>query len=81
MYVLDVIEYNMRNIFLEKSSTKCARKTTQAIDVSLIIETVSSTYLFQGFICLFNVGLNVRSRCTMKIPASTGPKGEPIATP
>ena len=50
------------------------------IDVSLIIEMVSPTYLFREFISSVIVGINVRYRCNMKIPASTGPKGEPIAT-
>ena len=45
---------------------------------SLIIEMVSSTYLFQGLICSVNLEINVCSRCTMNIPASTGPKSEPI---
>lgn len=49
--------------------------STWVIDVSIIIEMVSPRYLFQGLIYLGDLGINVRSRCTMKIPASTDPKG------
>ena len=42
---------------------------------------MSSTCLSQGFIWSVNLPINTCSRCTMKITASTGPKGEPIATP
>ena len=55
--------------------------STWVIDVSITIEMVSPRYLFQGLICLGDLGINVRSRCTMKIPASTGTKGELITTP
>ena len=42
---------------------------------------VSSTYYFQKLSCSFRTGTRDLSKCTMNIPARTGPRGEPIATP
>ena len=40
-----------------------------------------STYLFQWEMLYVTVGVILVSNSTIKIPASTDPKGEPVATP
>ena len=42
---------------------------------------VSFTYLFHLVIFVDNFGITFLSKSTMKIPAITGPMGDPIATP
>ena len=51
------------------------------MDVGLIQVFILSINLFQGIICLLYFGTNDHSNSTIKIPASTGSNGEPIATP
>ena len=41
---------------------------------------VSPKYLFQGFINFSSSGMSVLSKCTIKIPANTGSRGDPMAT-
>ena len=54
---------------------------TWSIDVNCTVAMVSSTYRFHGVIYSVNLGSSVLSNSTINIPAITGPKGDPIATP
>ena len=42
---------------------------------------VSSTYRFQGDMCSIKFGIDKCFNSTINIPAITGPKRDPIATP
>ena len=50
------------------------------METVLIYVMVSSTNLFQGFTNFSNYGISVLSKCTIKTPANTEPKGDPMAT-
>ena len=52
-----------------------------SIDDNFITIIVLSIYRFQRDMCSIKVGINYFSNSTINIPAITGPKGDPIATP
>ena len=54
---------------------------TCSIGDNFITAIVSSTYHFQEEMCSIKFGIIEFSNSTINIPAITGPKGDPIATP
>ena len=51
------------------------------MELGFMYVIASSTYLFHLVICVDNFGITFLSKSTLKFPAVTGPKGDPIATP
>ena len=55
--------------------------STQSMELGFMCVIVSSTYLFHLVISIDNFGITFLSKSTVKIPAITGPNGDPIVTP